>query len=942
MLFVFCGSAQAATFIVDSSGDASDATPNGTCLTAGGVCTLRAAIEESNSGAPAADMITFTAAAQPTINLTGALPDIVDDLTIAGPGAGALTVRRNTGNAYRIFTITGDWNVAISGMTVTNGLSDHTTTPRGTGGAIAFSGTSDCSECEGFFAAAAGDGSLTLSAVTVTANTAAFGQGASGGGVSVADGTLTITESTISDNVASSIGSSFGSAAGGGIFADDTVLTDVTLDDNHATASGPEGPTAEGGGIYQSGSFHMVGGEITDNTASATDSEGLYAQANGGGARMLFGTTAVLMNVTVSGNEATATTPGSANIRGGGIYGSNLGSFEMSGSTISANTASATSTSQGATADGGGLDVTSVDTSVLTNSTVSGNKATASGAPGADERGGGVFAYDTALDVTSATLAFNEAATGANLAVRLYSLGTARVRNSIVSDPVDGASCLDVDGGDVVSDGFNLSSDASCDFTAGGDQQSVSPQLGLLADNGGPTFTRALALSSPAVDQGSAVLSGTHPALTTDQRAKTRPVDQASVTNAAGGEGSDIGAFELEAQTVTTLALTVSTTGSSGQGYVDSSPTGIDCGTFSPHTDCANDYATATPVTLTAHASAGTTFTGFSGGGCAGAAPCVVTMTQARSVTVTFTLNQYALTVSKAGTGQGYVDSAPTGIDCGTFAPHNDCTETYNHGQAVTLSAHASTGSTFTGFSGGGCTGTAPCAVAMTQARSVTATFALKPSYSSLVLGDHPQGYWRFGEALGGTARDETANHNDGTYINGPVLGVPGALTGDANKAARLDGVNDYIRAFNSTTLGIANTFTVEGWIKRATATKVVDMIVKDVQITVMNSANANQIWVRKPGVSTIARSASGFPVDSAYHHVVVTKNASGPGAVKFYIDGVAVGTVDVSPGQVIANSTTPLVFGSSTNSQADFDEFAIYNQVLTPGQIQAHYAAST
>ena|SRR5208282_4891962 len=38
--------------------------------------------------------------------------------------------------------------------------------------------------------------------------------------------------------------------------------------------------------------------------------------------------------------------------------------------------------------------------------------------------------------------------------------------------------------------------------------------------------------------------------LTTDQRGFPRPFDFASVTNASGGDGSDIGAFELERPTV--------------------------------------------------------------------------------------------------------------------------------------------------------------------------------------------------------------------------------------------------------------------------------------------------------------------------------------------------------------------------------------------------------
>jgi len=78
------------------------------------------------------------------------------------------------------------------------------------------------------------------------------------------------------------------------------------------------------------------------------------------------------------------------------------------------------------------------------------------------------------------------------------------------------------------------------------------------------------------------------------------------------------------------------------------------------------------------------------------------------------------LAVTKSGTGLGMVTSAPAGITCGS-----DCTETYSTPASVTLTATADTGSTFTGWTTGGCTGTAPCTVTMDTARTINAGFAL-------------------------------------------------------------------------------------------------------------------------------------------------------------------------------------------------------------------------
>ena len=79
----------------------------------------------------------------------------------------------------------------------------------------------------------------------------------------------------------------------------------------------------------------------------------------------------------------------------------------------------------------------------------------------------------------------------------------------------------------------------------------------------------------------------------------------------------------------------------------------------------------------------------------------------------------FGLAVVKAGAGSGTVTSAPAGIVCGT-----SCSASYPSGTAVTLTASPASGSAFTGWSGGGCSGTGTCTVTVTATTTVIATFA--------------------------------------------------------------------------------------------------------------------------------------------------------------------------------------------------------------------------
>jgi uncharacterized repeat protein (TIGR01451 family) len=168
-------------------------------------------------------------------------------------------------------------------------------------------------------------------------------------------------------------------------------------------------------------------------------------------------------------------------------------------------------------------------------------------------------------------------------------------------------------------------------------------------------------------------------------------------------------------QVSTTNLLTVSRVGS-GSGTVTSSPAGVDCGD-----DCTEQYQPGAQVTLTADPSAGSRFDGWTGCDNAFGTTCAVTMDADKQVAASF-VQQHTLTVSTNGSGTGSVSSSPAGIDCGP-----DCSQDYDQGTQITLTATAAPGSAFTGWSGA-CTGIRMCTLSMTIDRSVTATFTSAPS----------------------------------------------------------------------------------------------------------------------------------------------------------------------------------------------------------------------
>lgn len=184
------------------------------------------------------------------------------------------------------------------------------------------------------------------------------------------------------------------------------------------------------------------------------------------------------------------------------------------------------------------------------------------------------------------------------------------------------------------------------------------------------------------------------------------------LVTSGGSEGSSVLKF---GPTAPARRLAVAKTGSGG-GTVNSRPAGIVCGEA-----CAAEFDEGAKVELFATADAHSVFKGWSGGGCLGAGSCTLLMSAATEVQAEFEEpTQETLTV--AVNGAGVVTSEPAGLSCG-----GACSEHFNEGRLVTLTATPTSGSRFAGWSGS-CSGVAgTCHVTMTAARSVAAEFEPTP-----------------------------------------------------------------------------------------------------------------------------------------------------------------------------------------------------------------------
>ena len=245
--------------------------------------------DEITVDAAAGDTIYFDPAffdRQRTINLASGELLINKNLMISGTGADQLTVQRSTAGGtpdFRIFTINSGKTVTFDGLTIANGkisgdVNNH-------GGGIFNSGTltltnsrlSGNMASDGDYTRGGGifnSGTLIVTNSTLSGNTASGGNVRnSGGGIyNTMNGTLILTNSTLSGNTAGGSGNS--DQAGGGLFNDLGMVTIINSTFSGNTASG--GRSSQGGGIFANGNPVNTRNTIIAGNSASTSGPDVY------------------------------------------------------------------------------------------------------------------------------------------------------------------------------------------------------------------------------------------------------------------------------------------------------------------------------------------------------------------------------------------------------------------------------------------------------------------------------------------------------------------------------------------------------------------------------------------------------------------------------------------------------------------------------------------
>ncbi|HTX30939.1 MAG TPA: choice-of-anchor Q domain-containing protein [Solirubrobacteraceae bacterium] len=513
-------------------------------------CSVRGALADAGAG----DTVDIPAG---DFKLTQGPLAVTQPVTITGQGAGSTTLDGGGTTAHVLTVNLSSGTLQLNALTITGG---------------AFSGSASLGGGGGIYVS---DGSLTLTEASVTNNKATVTAGTNNGGAGIyfdsGSGTLTLNNSTISGNQADLEGSTSNNG-GGGIYELGTLtLSSSEVTQNTVTLGTPNATSNNGGGgIYGDGTdITLQNSGVDNNTLTVNGSSnngggGIYQDGsnltmtastadgnqvslpngtsnNGGGAIYQDGDDTTLSGSILDGN--TLTMEGTTNNGGGALY--NDGSdIAVTGSTIAQNSLSAPS-GVGDYSGGGAIYDEGDSSSSYENSTISDNTLSIAPAGGGPHSGGGAIWSESATTVSLSTIAENSSSTAGGAIEN--DDGDYTLINSIIADnsATPAGNCTVSDSGTFTSDGHNLENTNTCHLTGPGDQPNTEPKLAALGNNGGLS-ANGVTLPTQAEQAGSPTIDA---GSCTDARGVTVTTDERGEPRPDPGDPPgvcDIGAFEAQ------------------------------------------------------------------------------------------------------------------------------------------------------------------------------------------------------------------------------------------------------------------------------------------------------------------------------------------------------------------------------------------------------------
>jgi hypothetical protein len=209
-------------------------------------------------------------------------------------------------------------------------------------------------------------------------------------------------------------------------------------------------------------------------------------------------------------------------------------------------------------------------------------------------------------------------------------------------------------------------------------------------------------------------------------------------------------------------------------------------------------------------------------------------------------------------------------------------------------------------------------------------------AYSNAILATSGLvGYWRLGEASGGDVIAATGPN--GTIVGGVTLGAAGAITGDPDTAYTFNGSTGYLNLTNNAAFQLT-TGSVEFWMKTADAgASYRGLVTKNAAYGLYLQGNILQFYDYGGGADRIAVGID--PTDNAWHHIVATFVSGSVNNTFLYLDSALVLTTTIT----VSNQNQPVAVASGNVPPEQFyagsiDEVAIYNAVISPATVTAHY----